>query len=540
MPLSAILSPSPPASPSLQGHQAGKATPSPVLHLALVVALYALPILIALRPVGEPIYDPDVWWHLRVGQWVSEHHTVPDHDPCAAGNKPWVAYSWLYEVLLWGLYQPLGLAGIILYRTLFALATVAVFHVLVQRFRPATIVAYGLTGAAAVALSVLFSERPWLFTIPLTALTVLAALDLRQRRRTWIVWLLPLAFVLWANTHIQFIYGLFVLGLSAAAAVIDRIVRRFPASSPEANWRGPVLLFIACALATLINPYHVRLYGVVIEYATQPGPFRWVNELQALDFRGISDWVVLGLGAAAAFALGRHSAITPETPVSPTRHRGGRHPLDTFEALLLIAAALFTFRARRDLWFLTLASLVVLARSAAASGAGERRLGWRGIGLASVLLALLALGTWWLRDLREPRLQQTVAAVFPVQAADAVRQGGHEGLLFNDFNWGGYLIWSLPHLPVALDGRTNLHGDERIVRIGQVWAGASGWQDDPDLAAAGVVVANIQTPLASLLLTDQRFVKVHEDDLARVFVRKARTKSPSSGEPVAVPGVQQP
>jgi hypothetical protein len=500
---------------------AGSQTLSPLLLLAMVIGLYSIPLLITIQPVGEPICDPDVWWHLRVGQWVAEHHTVPDHDPFAAGNRPWVAYSWLYEVMLWGLYQTFGLAGIILYRAAFAVVTVAALHAVIRRFRPQPFVGFGLAVAGTVALAVLFSERPWLFTIALTAVTVLAVLDLREGRVSWTVRLLPLAFIVWANTHIQFVYGLFVLGLGCVAALIDRLLRRRSASA-ETNLRAPILLTITCALATLVNPYHVRLYGVVYEYAMQPGPFRWVSELQALEFRGLSDWVVLALGGAAAFALGRRSAGGGNLQGTQ-----GRPRLDTFEALLLVGAAIFTFRSRRDLWLLTLASLVVLARSATCGAASTSpRLRWGHLATATVVLSGLAGATFWLRNLREAPLRQTVARVFPAQAAELVRERGYPGPLFNDFNWGGFLIWSLPELPVALDGRTNLHGDERTLRIGNVWAGTAGWQDDPDLSAAGVVIANVQTPLASLLLHDARFVQVHKDDLARVFIRRPAGGSP--------------
>jgi hypothetical protein len=137
------------------------------------------------------------------------------------------------------------------------------------------------------------------------------------------------------------------------------------------------------------------------------------------------------------------------------------------------------------------------------------------------LLALLTIFLVWSRDLRPARLAQTVARVFPVEAARVVAQRGYQGPLYNDFNWGGYLIWSLPQLPVALDGRTNLHGDARIVRIGNTWAGGPGWQDDADLASAGVVLGQATAPLASLLRCDGRFCLVYDDALACVFVRRA-------------------
>jgi hypothetical protein len=92
--------------------------------------------------------------------------------------------------------------------------------------------------------------------------------------------------------------------------------------------------------------------------------------------------------------------------------------------------------------------------------------------------------------------------------------------LYNDFNWGGFLIWSLPQLPVVVDGRTNLHGDERILRIGNTWAAGPGWQDDPDLARAGIIVAEAHTPLGGVLAFDERFRLVYEDAVARIFIRR--------------------
>ena len=61
---------------------------------------------------------------------------------------------------------------------------------------------------------------------------------------------------------------------------------------------------------------------------------------------------------------------------------------------------------------------------------------------------------------------------------------------------------------------------ERLLRFGATWAGAPGWRDDPDLAASGVVVADPEMPLTALLTRDERFVLVHEDPVAKVFVAR--------------------
>jgi GNAT superfamily N-acetyltransferase len=181
-------------------------------RLLMVIALYAIPAVMVMRPVT----DPDIWWHLRTGQWIVEHGAVPTTDPFSSFGlgKPWVAYSWLFELLVYGLYRGLGLGGILLYRVVLTLAVALSVHRLVAKREPRFAVALGLVGAALLALLPLMNERPWLFTILFSALTLDVVLDLRAGRSTRAAWLLPPLFALWANLHIQFVYGLFLLALA--------------------------------------------------------------------------------------------------------------------------------------------------------------------------------------------------------------------------------------------------------------------------------------------------------------------------------------
>ena len=84
----------------------------------------------------------------------------------------------------------------------------------------------------------------------------------------------------------------------------------------------------------------------------------------------------------------------------------------------------------------------------------------------------------------------------------------------------GYLIWALPDYPVAIDGRTNLYGDERLARSMATWEALPGWADDPDLKAAGLVIADRRRALTEVLrLQPKRWQNVFEDERAVVFVR---------------------
>ena len=64
----------------------------------------------------------------------------------------------------------------------------------------------------------------------------------------------------------------------------------------------------------------------------------------------------------------------------------------------------------------------------------------RRLAVVAAALAGLIVLVVWKRDLSAENLQRKVAGVFPVEAAAVVVQRGYDGPLFNDFNWGGFLL----------------------------------------------------------------------------------------------------
>jgi hypothetical protein len=58
--------------------------------------------------------DPDLWWHIRVGQEILSTHHWPTTDPYSftVAGQPWMAYEWLGEVLLGGIARIAGLQGL--------------------------------------------------------------------------------------------------------------------------------------------------------------------------------------------------------------------------------------------------------------------------------------------------------------------------------------------------------------------------------------------------------------------------------------------
>src|SRR5512146_3078604 len=94
-----------------------------------VVQLGALPCLMAalawISLVNQySVKDPDVWWHLKVGDWIVANSAVPHTGIFSrtANEKLWVAYSWGYEILLSRAHAWFGLLGLASFNMLVTLA----------------------------------------------------------------------------------------------------------------------------------------------------------------------------------------------------------------------------------------------------------------------------------------------------------------------------------------------------------------------------------------------------------------------------------
>lgn len=472
----------------------------------LFIALYTFVGWLVLRP--PLVSDPDIWWHLRIGKWIVEHHSVPFNNWFSAFGlgRPWFAYSWLFEILVHVLYQRLGYVGLILYVYGTAIGMTVFLHRLVKRVESRPAYSVGLTAVAMFAMAPLLQPRPWLLSILFFLIEfdlLLAVRASRNYRRLY--WLLPL-FTLWANVHVQFVYGFFLLGL---ATIEGPLVQRLRKTQPSLNNEqalssGFMALITAGSIAaTLINPYHIKLYAVLVDIFRQAGLYDLLSELKAMEFRTMPDFIALILTLAAAYALGRYRSV------------------NMFWGILFAVSTILAFRARRDVWFVTSVAVVLiplLSKSATTVPRYVLSITQKiFISLSVILLLLLMLRT---SHTTEPELQAQLTGTFPVKAVDFVEQQGYSGPLYNYYDWGGYLMWRFPEPIVSIDGRNQVHDMDRLRHYMGVWNGAPGWDSDHELASSQVVIAEKTLPLAQLLRMDSRFQLVYEDQISTVFIAK--------------------
>jgi hypothetical protein len=113
------------------------------------------------------------------------------------------------------------------------------------------------------------------------------------------------------------------------------------------------------------------------------------------------------------------------------------------------------------------------------------------------------------------------AESLPVAAVDYLREADLPGPMFNNYNWGGYIIWELPQYPVFVDGRTDLYGDELLREYLATMFVRDGWRETLDAYDINLVFVETAAPLAAELRQEPGWEQVYSDDMAAIIVRLA-------------------
>jgi len=493
-------------------------------------AAFALLLLIIIGNFAlQPLTEPDFGWHLRTGLDVLHQglplseldpysHTMPDW--------AWVEHAWLSDVLVAGIYSVFGGLGVILF---FAAVTMSAWLL------GAAVASRGATYSRLACAFSLWVALPYLGArtqlITIFGIALLSWMLKRwQDGKTSVRWWIPPLFLLWANLHGGFVAGLLVLGLVLVTTMTARWLstrrilsgrwdeRHF--SKDDLKWLA--VLAVVSAVITLVNPYGWRLHAEIFGSLSNRFMLETLQEWQPLSMTGLAGrryvlyLVVLGLGMVFWYRK-----------VEPVQWVIG----GVFLA--------FSFRHMRNIPFFLIVSLPFcvdvmagaserISRRWPVSGATVKRAGF-----AAVVLTAATL--WWLGSEHVVRVVLSGAhpaeffrtTSYPIEAVEWIRahrdQAGER--LYNDYAYGGFLLWWLPDTKIFIDGRMPAwQRDERDIFRDYLALSRA----EPDLTvltkyAVDWALVKRQTPLEEWLSRDAAWSRVYGDDKAVIYRLKART-----------------
>lgn len=288
--------------------------------------------------MGMNLNDPDVWWHLKMGDYVMENHEIPDQDPFAytspvplsKGQLIGLRAHWLGQVIYSLANKAKGLLGVVLLRNLLIIMpmTILLLWLLRRKVHPWEAFIILALPASMLSVQLFYSfERPQGLSFNLVLIVAILLERVRsrssERKFDWSFWLLPLCMVLWSNIHAGYIVGNIIIviyivsslatalaleaweeltgrwragGLGSALASVFSMelwkgISRAAYSHVTGDKRNFYIVTLAALLASGLNPngyylfanYASGLFGMfvrdVARYASGGGGAGWVQNV---------------------------------------------------------------------------------------------------------------------------------------------------------------------------------------------------------------------------------------------------------------------
>ena len=418
---------------------AGKSAPS-IFDLFSSFSAFIASILVgkAVWTCRDRIADPDLWWHLRNAKFTLENHRLPLFDTYThtVAGSPWIDHSWLSELLFYGAHHWLGLYGVfLLFAACVSVLSLGMFAMCLRETDDplAAGVVSIFCGLLAMAA---YTPRPQLIGW-ICFLGIYATLVQFRRVGNAPVWLVPVLFCLWINCHPGWPYGMVVFGIIAASGFLPRDIGPLIANPWTPKQRHKIILtFGASCLALLLNPYGYKLWYYPFDLALREkltvGLVQEWGSVNFQDSRGIYVFILLATIFLMALFSTRRWRVDEVALTLFVLYGGLAH----IRLLLPAAVVLAPILAPR------------LGRISSHTPGRERRV------LNSVFVAIvIGFIIWALPSHR--MLHDEVRNYFPERATGYLKTHPMAGKMFNWYEWGGYLEWNLPNVPVFIDGRTD-------------------------------------------------------------------------------------
>ena len=485
--------------------------PSPGSVLALVA------VVVALGPGLSQMFgsDGDVGRHVRVGHEILADRAIPEVDTLSHTRfgEEWVPKEWLAQVALARADRWNGLAGVaVLAAMLFALS-VWITYENSRLLGGSLAVSMSVAALSMLLQTVHLLPRPHMFTT--ACAVVLLFLMIRFRQTGKLGWAagVPILFLLWTNLHAGFPVGLAIVGLFSFDAILS-------GRGPDIERQRVVLPLVGVlsVFATLLNPVGPAIWSHLLGHLGNDYLMGITEEFMSPNFH--APWSRILLLTIVGFGLFLGS---------------GRHRLPLLGLGLLIGTLAATLVSVRYITVFAAVGIPWLAAAEDRSPSAGRR--------------SRPGGVWPLRDLNPglARIRERSSPVFPIAAILAIlwlvsgplafraafsprtfpvqimSGAGSEqsGKIFNEMEWGGFLLYEHPEIKIFLDGHADFFGESLVREYVAVRQGQAGWENILDRYGVDWTLTRSIAPINQLLEASPEWELVERDPLSALFRRSS-------------------
>ncbi|MBI5641881.1 MAG: hypothetical protein HY954_00235 [Deltaproteobacteria bacterium] len=503
-------------------------SPSSRITRVLAAILFAvLGILIILVSYQKQHWDTDIFWALKSGEWITSNLKVPFTDPFSYtfGGKPWVDFTWGFQVLTYFFFTWLG--G---WQGLFILQVILVTFTFIFLYRNLRHTAGDIWLVIPILYLVFVCSHTRLFIRPhlfeyffVSLYLLLFTLYERKGKLLYLLALLPLQ-VIWVNVHSSAILGIFIAGAYAAGEVIDTIRRQGLKGDLSGKLKSMIGAAVALPAVSLINPYGPKL--VIF-------PFIHHGVDNADAIKHIGEWTKPGLKELFFY-------LYP-------------FPLDHFAFELLIIATvialIINYRSLKARSIFLVAAGLYMAISHVrwialfAYFAGPvlalnindylKSRGKKPHLLLPVLISLF-LAFVMIFDFGKAFIGGSLGlglekGQYPEGTVAFMKKEGIKGNIYNEYIFGGYLIYEYPEAKVYIDGRTPTVYSPYFFWQSRLVNNPARWDRLVAELSIDMALIKLDSPFCKNLHLSPEWKAVSFDDISILFLKNTESHREAIG-----------
>jgi hypothetical protein len=461
-------------------------------------------------------FDGDLPRHLLLGQLIRMTRRVPLTDTFSFRTEgfPAIPHEWLSQVIFSLANDALGLSGVVLLTALIVTITWASVYAEASRRSNHLFINLFLTAIGIGASMIHVLPRPHIFTYLFTAIWI-ALLERLNKDKPTIWWLLPVLMVLWVNLHGMFVLGITIWGIYLVGSLLENPSRTWLANPQTKSMRNGGVLSI---LATFLSPSGIKIWESIASLGSNAYITSRIPEYQSANFHMPETWPFILLLTLAILGFARSGNKCSWTHIflvlsfaAIALYTSRMIPLFAIVAVPIISMSLSTW-VNQDF---PNSRLSAIEKNFTKINSSSNGMVWL---VAIFITAAMIFNAGKTID-PQGKGNTFDSGFFPIQAVEWLNSHPQQGHMFNEFDWGGYLLLKLvPHQQIFMDGHTHIYGEaltreyETVVTLGK------SWQQILDKYQIEWAVVRVNSPTVKGL-ENIGWKIIYEDDTAIVLKR---------------------
>jgi hypothetical protein len=458
--------------------------------------------------------DGDLPRHLLVGRLIRETRSVPLTDTFSFRTVgfPSFPHEWLSQVLLSLANDLLGLSGVVILTALIVTLTWAIVFGEASRRSNNLFITIIVTALGMSVSMIHVLPRPHIFTYLFTALWIVILERINGNKpRLW--WLMPVVMLLWVNMHGMFILGIAIWGTYLLGSLLEHPSKIW-FTQPTTRWIfiGGISSFIA----TFLSPSGIKIWGAIASLGSNAYITSHIAEYQSANFHLPETWpfillliiIIMGFGRSTNKITWRHILLVTAF-AAIALYTSRMIPLFAIVAVPITAGSLSDWINSQfpDSRFRVIENNIANI-NAASSGV---------IWLLLLFFAVVLIFQSGRLIDAQGKGNTFDETFFPVQAVTWLNSHPQQGHMFNEFDWGGYLLLKLsPRQQIFMDGHTHIYGETLTREYETVITLGNDWQEILDKYQVQWAIVRTNSAIANALANNQWKI-IYQDDTSVIL-----------------------